>query len=146
MTTYRASPTSRARRTKADIAAIRDAIVEVIEDDPPMTVRQVFYRQRAAVQEGDARHPARDHQRHVEVGRDVPHDAGERVLLAPDFNVVSRLLKRATAVEFCSLFERVLDIVVSFGDPKSRRGFRARAASCLAARGKTMSDFARQRF
>jgi hypothetical protein len=26
-----------------DIAAIRDAIIEVIEDDPPMTVRQVFY-------------------------------------------------------------------------------------------------------
>ena len=31
------------RRTKADIAAIRDTIIEVIEDDPPMTVRQVFY-------------------------------------------------------------------------------------------------------
>jgi hypothetical protein len=40
---YRASPTRRARRTRADIAAIRDAIIEVIEDDPPMTVRQVFY-------------------------------------------------------------------------------------------------------
>jgi hypothetical protein len=41
--TYQACSTSRARRTKADIAAIRDAIIEVIEDDPPMTVRQVFY-------------------------------------------------------------------------------------------------------
>jgi hypothetical protein len=40
---YRACPTSRARRTKADIAAIRAAIREVIENDPPMTVRQVFY-------------------------------------------------------------------------------------------------------
>jgi hypothetical protein len=40
MTSYRACPT---RRTKADIASIRDAIVEVIDDDPPMTVRQVFY-------------------------------------------------------------------------------------------------------
>src|SRR6186997_2944088 len=37
---YQACPT---RRTKADIAAIRDAIIAVIEDDPPMTVRQVFY-------------------------------------------------------------------------------------------------------
>ena len=33
----------RARRTKADVAEIRDAIIEVIGDDPPMTVRQVFY-------------------------------------------------------------------------------------------------------
>ena len=39
----RACPIKRSRRTKADVAAIRDAIVEVIEDDPPMTVRQVFY-------------------------------------------------------------------------------------------------------
>ena len=43
MSTYRACPTNRARRTKAEIAAIRTAIVDVIEDDPPMTVRQVFY-------------------------------------------------------------------------------------------------------
>ena len=40
---YRACPTKSARRTKADVTAIRDAIVRVIEDDPPMTVRQVFY-------------------------------------------------------------------------------------------------------
>jgi hypothetical protein len=40
---YQACPTSRARRTKADIASIRAAIRAVIEDDPPMTVRQVFY-------------------------------------------------------------------------------------------------------
>jgi hypothetical protein len=31
------------RRTNSDIAAIRDTIVGVIEADPPMTVRQVFY-------------------------------------------------------------------------------------------------------
>jgi hypothetical protein len=37
---YRACLT---RRSKADIAAIRDTIIKVIEDDPPMTVRQVFY-------------------------------------------------------------------------------------------------------
>ncbi len=41
--TYRACPTKRSRRTKADISAIRTAIHNVIEDDPPMTVRQVFY-------------------------------------------------------------------------------------------------------
>lgn len=41
-TTYSACPI-RSRRTKADIAAIRDAIHDVIEADPPMTVRQVFY-------------------------------------------------------------------------------------------------------
>jgi hypothetical protein len=41
--TYRACPTKRPRRSKADIAAIRTAILNVIEDDPPMTVRQVFY-------------------------------------------------------------------------------------------------------
>jgi hypothetical protein len=40
---YGASPIKRARRTKAAVAAIRDAIIKVIEDDPPMTVRQVFY-------------------------------------------------------------------------------------------------------
>ena len=40
---YRACPTRRARRSKADIATIRDAIIDVIEGDPPMTVRQVFY-------------------------------------------------------------------------------------------------------
>jgi hypothetical protein len=37
---YRACPT---RRTKANITAIRDTIVDVIGGDPPMTVRQVFY-------------------------------------------------------------------------------------------------------
>jgi hypothetical protein len=40
MSTYQACPT---RRTKAEIVAIRKAIKAVIGDDPPMTVRQVFY-------------------------------------------------------------------------------------------------------
>jgi hypothetical protein len=43
MTTYRACPIKRDRRSKADIDAIRKAIREVIGEDPPMTVRQVFY-------------------------------------------------------------------------------------------------------
>ena len=33
----------RVRRTKAAIAAIREHIIDVVESDPPMTVRQVFY-------------------------------------------------------------------------------------------------------
>ena len=43
---YRVCPIGRIRRTKADISAIRTAIYDVIEDDPPMTVRQVFYQLR----------------------------------------------------------------------------------------------------
>lgn len=40
---YGASPTKRIRRTKAAIGEIKQAIHDVIEEDPPMTVRQVFY-------------------------------------------------------------------------------------------------------
>jgi hypothetical protein len=40
---YRACPTKRARRTRAAIEEIRAAIIEVLEADQPMTVRQVFY-------------------------------------------------------------------------------------------------------
>ena len=40
---YGACPIRRRHRTKVEMPAIRDAIVEVIEDDPPITVRQVFY-------------------------------------------------------------------------------------------------------
>ena len=43
VTAYRACPTKSVRRTKAEIVAIRHAIVAVVEADPPMTVRQVFY-------------------------------------------------------------------------------------------------------
>ena len=41
---YRACPIKRPRRTRDDIAAIKDAIKEVLADDHPQTVRQVFYR------------------------------------------------------------------------------------------------------
>jgi hypothetical protein len=40
---YRACSTKRARRTKADIGPIKEAILDVLGDDHPMTVRQVFY-------------------------------------------------------------------------------------------------------
>jgi hypothetical protein len=36
-------PTRRDRRSKDDIAAVKAAIVAVLEADHPMTVRQVFY-------------------------------------------------------------------------------------------------------
>jgi hypothetical protein len=42
MSSYQACSTKQ-RRTKAEITAIRDAIIDVVESDPPMTVRQVFY-------------------------------------------------------------------------------------------------------
>ena len=41
--TYRACPIKRSRRTRAAIDGIKQAILDVISEDPPMTVRQVFY-------------------------------------------------------------------------------------------------------
>lgn len=49
MPVNRPSPIKRTRRTKADMARIRDALMAVLEEDVPMTVRQCFYR---AVGEG----------------------------------------------------------------------------------------------
>lgn len=40
---YQACPIKRARRSKADIEDIKQTILDVVGDDPPMTVRQVFY-------------------------------------------------------------------------------------------------------
>ena len=40
---YRACPIKRSRRTKDDIDAIKTAIREVLKNDHPQTVRQVFY-------------------------------------------------------------------------------------------------------
>lgn len=37
------SPTKRRRRTKAEIAELRDALFSIIAEESPMTVRQVFY-------------------------------------------------------------------------------------------------------
>ena len=44
LATYRSRPTRRTRRTKTEMAAVRDAIREVALDDHPVTCRQVFYR------------------------------------------------------------------------------------------------------
>lgn len=41
---YGSRPIKRARRTADDMAGIRKAIRELLEEDNPMTVRQVFYR------------------------------------------------------------------------------------------------------
>ena len=43
-TSYRASPIKRGRRSKSEIAAIRDSIYEALAEDHPMTLRGVFYR------------------------------------------------------------------------------------------------------
>jgi hypothetical protein len=40
---YVASPIKRARATKAEVEARREALLDIIEDGRPMTVRQVFY-------------------------------------------------------------------------------------------------------
>jgi hypothetical protein len=40
---YRASSIKRYRRSKAEINEVKTAIIAVLEADPPMTVRQVFY-------------------------------------------------------------------------------------------------------
>lgn len=41
---YGSSPINRHRRTKAEMAAVREAILRLLAQDNPMTVRQVFYR------------------------------------------------------------------------------------------------------
>lgn len=41
--TYGASPTKSKRRTKAQMQEVRDAIIDVVAEQYPMTVRQVFY-------------------------------------------------------------------------------------------------------
>jgi hypothetical protein len=41
--TYGACPTKRPRRTKVEMADIKEAIVAILKPDHPMTVRQVFY-------------------------------------------------------------------------------------------------------
>lgn len=43
-TSYKSSPIKRCRRTKADLEAVKEAIYNVVDEDKPMTVRQVFYR------------------------------------------------------------------------------------------------------
>jgi len=40
---YRPRSIKRSRRSRADIDAIREAIVEILGEHSPMTVRQVFY-------------------------------------------------------------------------------------------------------
>ena len=42
-TVYRTSPIKRERRTKGEIRVIADALVELLRENQPMTVRQVFY-------------------------------------------------------------------------------------------------------
>jgi hypothetical protein len=55
---YRPCPIKRARRTGADMTALRNTIIAVIEDDPPMTVRQVFYQlvSRGVIEKSEAQY------------------------------------------------------------------------------------------
>jgi hypothetical protein len=41
---YEARPTKRARRTKSQLGDLETALYQLVQSDPPMTVRQVFYR------------------------------------------------------------------------------------------------------
>ncbi len=43
-----AKQAKRKRRTKAEIAAIDDGMMDLVEEEQPMTVRQIFYRMVAA--------------------------------------------------------------------------------------------------
>ena len=43
-TVYRPGPTKPLRRTKAEISALSDAMITLLADDHPMTVRQLYYR------------------------------------------------------------------------------------------------------
>lgn len=45
---YAASPVKRRRSTKAELAAVDDAVIAAIEEDAPVTVRGVFYRVESA--------------------------------------------------------------------------------------------------
>jgi hypothetical protein len=53
---YRACPIKRDRRSKADIDGVKKTILDVIREDPPMTVRQVFYQlvTRGAIEKTEA--------------------------------------------------------------------------------------------
>lgn len=48
MSTYQACSTRRSRRSRAEIEALKETIIKVVASDPPMTVRQIFYRLVAA--------------------------------------------------------------------------------------------------
>jgi hypothetical protein len=58
---YRPCSTKRSRRSKADIDAIKQAIIKVVGEDPPMTVRQVFYQlvARSAIEKTEAEYRVR---------------------------------------------------------------------------------------
>jgi hypothetical protein len=61
---YSASTIKRFRRTKAAVTSIRDAIRDILEQDHPQTVRQVFYAltvrgliKKAEIEYQQTRHP-----------------------------------------------------------------------------------------
>ena len=55
---YQASPIKRIRATKAEVEARREALLDIIDDGKPMTVRQVFYQAtvRGLVEKAESRY------------------------------------------------------------------------------------------
>jgi hypothetical protein len=102
---YRACST---RRTKANIATIRDTIVAVIQDDPPMTVRQVFYQlvARGAIEKSEAQYQGTVIRLMTEMrlSGDLPYDLvvdeSRRVRITETFDNV------ADAIEHTATFYR----------------------------------------
>ena len=56
---YQASPIKRIRATKAEVEARREALLDIIDDGKPMTVRQVFYQAtvRGLVEKAESANP-----------------------------------------------------------------------------------------
>src|SRR5215469_2117782 len=66
-----------------------------------------------AIELRQARHALRDKDRHVVFRRHVPDDAGQRLLLAPNFQVVRALSQGASPIELGSVADRVGNVVIS---------------------------------
>src|SRR5215831_11910120 len=64
------------------------------------------------ISEGLRRETARDHKRHIVKRRDRIDDAGERVLLGPDLDVIVSREPQVLAVELSGSFERRLNAVM----------------------------------
>ncbi|WP_210417961.1 hypothetical protein, partial [Bythopirellula goksoeyrii] len=75
---YGARSIRSARRTKADIQAIRDAMIDVLAEYQPMTVRQVYYQlvSRGAIAKTEAQYKSTVIRLLVEMRRDgtIPYD------------------------------------------------------------------------
>jgi hypothetical protein len=101
---YRTSPVKRTRRTKAQMAALHDAIVEAVAIDSPVSVRGVFYRlvTMGAVPKDEKRGYQPVQRELVKLRREgrVPYESitdGTRWTLKPDTYESPEAALRATA-------------------------------------------------